>query len=208
MTTGGKIFTSARILLPWISGDIKDHSASVKVGGSLVALTTVKDPEATDKDKARDLVYDGTLEGKIEYARTLAIDSKGVSIETTLSGDGKDVAAELYETFPVFLRDPGIDGKDTPNTTIEFQTGGNWAPATDAFTQGVKAVRITRYTGAVAITFDKPRRVKLSPAEWKDVFLSAANCRNVMVDMLENDDKPAPVKDAKKFGYRIEPVAK
>jgi hypothetical protein len=154
------------------------------------------------------VMYDGTLASKIDYTRTFTIDDKGVSVETTLSGDGKEPVAELYETLPVLLRDPQSQGKDDPNPTIEFQAAEKWAPATEAYVEGVKAVRITRFGGAILITFNKPRRMKLSAADWNDTFITRATCRNVMVDLLESGDKPAVLKDAKKVAYRIEPAAK
>lgn len=53
------------------------------------------------------------------------------------------------------------------------------------------------------VTFEQPQRVKLSPGMWQDMYLSRASCQNVLVDLLENEDKPAPIK-AKKLAYRIE----
>ena len=207
VTAGGKVFTSARCARPEVACDIKDNGATVKVSGALVAMKVIKDPAAADPAKARDLMYDEPLEGKIAYARTFKIDGKGVSVETTLSGDGAEQVAELYEVLPVYLRDPEKQPKATP-TTIEFQVGGKWAPATAEYQEKVTAVKLTRFGGAVLITFDRPRRVKLSPAVWEDTGFTKSNCRNVLIDLLESGDKAVALKDAKKVGYRIEPVTK
>jgi len=207
VTAAGKVFTSARCARPEVESDIKGNGATVKVTGALVAMKVIKDPAATDPANARDQMYDGGLDGRITYARTFSIDDRGVSVETTLSGDGKDSIAELYEVLPVYLRDAERQPKATP-TAIEFRVGGTWAPATDQYTDKVQAVRLTRFTGAVVVTFTRPRRMKLSPAVWEDTGFTKSTCRNVLIDLLENGDKPGVVKDARKVAYRIEPAAK
>ena len=69
--------------------------------------------------------------------------------------------------------------------------------------------KLTRFNGGALVTFDQPRRVKLSPAEWKDGWLNpGAMARNVMIDLLESADKPATIKGEKKIAYRIEPTTK
>jgi len=79
-------------------------------------------------------------------------------------------------------------------------------PADATWVEKVKAVRIRRFQGAVVVTFDSPRRVKLSPADWADTFLSKASCRNVLIDLLETGDKPSTVKNAKSVAYLVEAV--
>ncbi|MCX5658258.1 MAG: hypothetical protein NTW19_00880 [Planctomycetota bacterium] len=184
----GTFFTSARIQKPESTVEVQGDKATVKVAGTIPA-TIAGQPKA--------------IAGKYDYTREFKIDNKGVSVETTIAGDGKEQVSELYETFPVFLLDGAVDFGSEPKTTIEFQADGKWAAATEAYTENVKAVRVTRFTGAVELTFDKPRRVKLSPTEWKDAFLSAAVERNVMVDLLENKDQPTAVTGVKRVGYRI-----
>jgi hypothetical protein len=63
-------------------------------------------------------------------------------------------------------------------------------PASADWAEGVAAVRLTRFTGSVIITFDWPRRLKLAPEEWADTYLSKATCRNLLIDLLENKDQP------------------
>ncbi|MCX5659688.1 MAG: hypothetical protein NTW19_08205 [Planctomycetota bacterium] len=190
VTVKGKVFTSGRITKPVVASDIKEDVADVKVSGMIPA--TINGQE-------------GGIVGSLSYARVFHIDDKGVHVETTLSGNGKDNIAELYETIPVYHRDTTKQPAAKP-AVIEFRAGGadaNWAPATDAWTEQVQAVRVTRFEGSVVITFDAPRRVKLSPADWADPFLSKGTGRTVLVDLLENGDQPATVKEAKKVGYLV-----
>ena len=146
------------------------------------------------------------IEGRIDYTRTFTIDPKGLRIETRLKADGKDKIAELYETLPVLLGDGGIQ-KTKANVTIEFQVGGKWAPATDQYAEQVQAVRLTRFTVAVLVTFDRPRRVKLSPADWADAYMTRASNRNILIDLLESGDKPVVLRDAS-VSYQMQPVPK
>jgi hypothetical protein len=189
VTAAGKVFTSARIQKPDVVYEFDGPVARAKAAGVIPSVTVGQDK---------------SLEGKINYARTFALDEKGLHIETTISGDGQDEIAELYEVLPVFLRELERQPKAVP-TRIEFQIDGKWMAATDHFSAGVQAVRLTRFAGAAEIRFDQPRRVKLSPADWNDKFLGHASCRNVLIDLLENGDKPARLKNAKTAGYRIQP---
>ena len=209
VTSGGKVFTSARNARPEVAIDIKDNTSTVTARGPLQAMKVIKDPTEKDASKARDQMYDAPLDGKLEYARTFKTDGKGVSVETTITGDGKDTIAELYETLPIYMGKAAAADKPAVPTTIQLQVGGDWKPATETYTDQVKAIKLTRFNGAVLVTFDQPRRVKLSPAEWKDGWLNpGATARNVMIDLLESADKPATVKGEKKIAYRIEPTAK
>jgi len=202
----GKFFTSARIARPQVDSDIKDNGATVKVGGLLMAMRTIKDPTAPEKEKARDQMYDEVLKGKLEYTRVFRISAGGLHVETTVKGDGADKVAELYEVLPIFIRDGALQ-KETVTATIEFQVGGKWTPGTPEPQKDVTAVRVKRFSGAVQITFDRPRRVKLSPQEWgAEQFLSRATCRNVMVDLLEGDARPAPLGTVS-VSYDVAPVA-
>ena len=190
ITKDGVFFTSARIQKPDTTIDIQGNKASVKVTGVIPASIVAQEKN---------------IAGKYEYGRSFQIDDKGVSVTTTVSGDGTESVAELYETLPIYLRDANKQPKATP-TQIEFQVGCKWVPATDQFINEVQAVRLMRFTGTVIVTFDRPRRVKLSPADWSDTYLSRGNARNVLIDLLENGDKPLNVKEPKKVSYRIEPA--
>ena len=186
-TGEGKFFTSARILKPEVASEINGNLATVKVAGAI--------PPAVVNDEKN-------LQGVIEYAREFKLDDKGVSVTTTVKGDGEDNVAELYEVIPVFHRDSDKEGLVTK---IEFQAGGAWGVPTDAYTANVTAIRLSRFSGAVTITFDTPRRAKLAPSEWKDTYLSQAVCRNVLIDLLESGDKVVPVGKPKSVRYHIAP---
>lgn len=188
----GTFFTSARIQKPDVTLEIRDKKATVKVSGTLPAAVVGQEK---------------TIAGQYAFARTFKIDDEGVKVETSVSGDGREKIAELYETLPVYLRDPERQPKATP-TAIEFQVGGKWAPATEHYAAKVKAVRLTRFTGAVLVKFDKPQRVKLSPADWSDTWFTKAQSRNVLIDLLGSEDKPVALKEAKTVAYRIEPAVK
>jgi len=192
VTAAGKLFTSARIQNPDATFDVSNNKATVKVAG-------VIPPGVIGTEKS--------LEGKLDFARTFAVDERGMNIETTITGDGKDSIAELYETIPAYLCN-GPSQRTNANAKIEFQAGGKWTPATEQYTEKVQAVRLTRFNGAVQIRFDRPRRVKLAPAEWVDTFMTRAICRNVLVDLLENGDKPAAITAPRKMSYEIAAVGK
>lgn len=209
VTVDGKVVTSGRIAKPIVDVQTSGTGAVAKVSGPMASIKLVKDPEATDPAKARDLCYDGTIEGILDYARTMQIDDNGVSVETVITGDGKDQLAELYETLPVLITDPAtinaaLNGADEPATTIEFESGGKWVTATPEYSAAVKAVRVTRHGAPVVITFDSPRRAKLSPADFVDVYVSRVTSRAVLVDLLESGDKPTGVSGQKKIVYRIQ----
>jgi hypothetical protein len=198
-TAGGKVFTSGRNATPDVTADVKEDGATLEVRGPLVAMKLLKND---DQERHRDHLYDDTLDGQVQYRRAFKLDGKGVRVETTVSGDGKEAIAELYEVLPVYLRDTEKQAKAQP-TVIEFQSGGVWKPATAEYAEGVTAVKLTRFNGAVRVAFDQPRRVKLSPADWQDGYLSRAACRNILVDLLGGGKKVAePVS----VSYRVEPM--
>ncbi len=200
-TTEGKVFTSARIADPAVTTDLNAKGGTVTVSGPLVAFKTVKDPAADDPAKSRDLLYDDTLTGEIGYTRTFTFNPDGVTVATTLTGDGRDTIAELYETLPVFHRRDHL--QDAPSTAIEFQVGKDWQAATAAPLKNVAAIKLSRFNGAIEIRFDKPRTVKLAPEEWRDSHMTRALCRTILVDLLETGDKPATIDGDKSVSYTI-----
>ena len=205
LTTGEKIVTSARIAHPEVTSTVNAGVATVKITGVLSTFSTVP-IDAQGKRKAGDLIYDAPTEGKVEYNRAFTLDDKGVGVVTTLSGDGKETFTELYETLPAYIHNPETQPK-VPSS-IEFQVGGQWKPATDAYMDKVQAVKLTRFDGAVVVKFESPRRVKLSPANWVDSWFTKSTARNVLIDLLESNDQPAAVKGEKRVAYRIEPMGK
>ncbi len=199
----GTVFTSARIADPKVTTDLNDKGGTVTVSGPLTALKTVKDPSAEDPAKARDLLYDDTLTGEIGYARTFTFNPDGVTVATTLTGDGKDTIAELYETLPVFHRRDHL--QELPVATVTFLVGKDWIDATDQSQKDVGALRIRRFDGTVEIEFDKPQTVKLSPAEWRDTHMTRALGRTVLIDRLDTGGKPGSVDGKQTLTYTITP---
>ena len=190
-TADNVVFTSAHI--------VKPETNVASSGGSY--LVTVRGTLPTFRHAS-----DRPLSGVVEYSRKFESTARGLSVTTNISTDGKDTIAELYEALPVFLREASRQAKATP-TTIEFQVDGKWTPGTDSFTEKVTAVRLTRFAGAVEVGFDRPRRVKLAPI-WNDTYMSHAACRNVLVDLLENGDRPAAIRNPRQLAYHIEAAAK
>lgn len=200
-TVDGRVFTSARMADPMVTTEMGDNSGTVTASGTLVAFRTAADPLADDPAKARDALYDGPLTGEIAYRRGFDIGADDIRVTTTLTGDGKDRIAELYETLPVFHRND--HRHDGPETGITFLTGTDWVDATPEPLKGVAVIRLQRFEGTVEIRFDRPRTVKLAPQAWEGEFLTRALCRTILVDLLENDGKPGTVSGEKNIAYSI-----
>ena len=190
-TKSGTVFTSARNTQPHISIGRYDEQWRVGVVGNLPAV---------------EFEQEGKLKEPIRYDRALTIGSDFVHVQSVVTNLGEVPIAELYETLPVFLREAKRQ-PDADPTKIEFEVDGSLKPATAEYQEGVTAVLLTRFDGAVRVTFDRPRRVKLSPEDWADTYLTRATCRNVMIDLLENEDQPQLLKQTT-INYRIEPVGK
>ena len=161
---------------------------------------------ATGVIPADQLGQTGVLTGQIEYTRTFKLEPQGVHITTDLKSDGSDQVQELYETLPVFLRDAGLQPNATP-TVIEIQVDGKWIAATDQWHAGVSNIKLTRFDGAVQISFDTPRRIKLAPSEWTDTWFTRAACRNILIDLLDKPDQVQPVPTTS-VSYRISAIPK
>ncbi|QDU28117.1 hypothetical protein ETAA8_32100 [Anatilimnocola aggregata] len=184
----GKIFTSARILKPDVTSNVQPDRGVVRVSGQI--------PRGLDgQPKA--------LDGRVDYARTFTIEPDALTVETTIKTSQQDTFVEMVETLPVFLRDAQSQASVQP-TTIEFRQEGKWEPASASWSNKVTAVRLSRFTGAVVVEFDRARRLKLSPQDWNDTYLSRAACRNVLIDLIENNDQPTVLANAS-VRYRIQP---
>lgn len=177
----GKVFTSARIRQPEVIVEDK----RVHVRGILPA-------QQLDQGKV--------LEGRLTFTRIFQLENDHVRVETELHSTGQDMVAELYETIPIYV----TTAAKVPLTTIAFQSADAWVPATEEYLDNVTAVKLTRHAGAVEIRFDQPQRVKLSPSEWNDLYLSRAKCRNVMIDLLPaGREAPTVLNGTKKIGWKI-----
>lgn len=175
----GKIFTSGRIADPRIESSLTAAGGEVRASGIIPR-------ESLGQGKV--------LEGRIAFERTFCLEPHRVRIETRVSGTGQDTLTELYETIPVFLRESKKQSAVAP-TAIEFVVDGVAAPATTNWHERVSAVRLSRFSGAVRLTFARPRRVALSASDWTDSYMTRACCRNVLIDMLDGQG-PAVFREA------------
>jgi hypothetical protein len=186
ITAEGQVFSSGRIRNPNPVYTIKDRRAEAHVRGLIPKdATNTKDP---------------CLKGDVQYERTFVADESGLTVTTSIQSDGKDLATELYETIPVFLRDNSQPEKNM--SRIFFQLGDQWKDGTPELQENVKAVKIERYTGAVLITFKVPARLKLSPEVWADHYQSGANCRTILVDLLGSEGRPKAIPETS-VSYKI-----
>lgn len=187
-----RVFTSARIAQPMVESRISPSSATIRVSGQM----------------PRELLGQGkVIEGAIDYERHFAIDDQGVRVTTRVTGYSQDTLDELYETIPFILRG-GRQKADAVNQAIEFKVGDQWQPAKAEFVDNVTAVRVMRWDGALELTFDRPRRVTLSPEEFQAKYTSRTSCRNVLIDLLENGDQPMVLTGERSIGYRIAPTSR
>lgn len=189
----GSVFTSARIRNPAAQYTVDEKKTIVTVNGQLPAATF-----ASGK----------VLEGRTQMKRVFTITNDGLDVQTSITAGGQDLVSELYEVIPVYggygrtqkrKKGPAI------GSSIGFRVGETWQKATGEFVANVDAVRVKRFNGGAVITFSRPRRVKLSEKELVLKFISYATCRNVLVDLLENDDNPVILHSAD-VAYRITPL--
>ena len=185
-TPGGKVFTSARFKFPSKEYTVEESRAVVSVSGMI-------GDEFTAEDRC--------LRGDVRYNRRFVVEPEGLTVESTLTSDGQDLATELYETIPVFLRDGRYPG-EVP-FYIWFEVGGQWVEATGDLYENVRRVQVGRFGGTIRIEFDEPQRLRLSPSEWSDTYQSRAICRNILVDLLGSGGKAAPLPARVAVRYRI-----
>ncbi|MDA1142865.1 MAG: hypothetical protein O3B01_30255 [Planctomycetota bacterium] len=181
----GKMFTSARIIVPEVETKSKKRESHVVVRGDMLRAS---------------LGQGKVLEGRISYQREFTVGNESVRIQTNIRSTGQDSIAELYETIPVLIRE--TQAKEA--TKIEFVVDGKLVPGTAEWQVNVNSIVLSRFGGGVRIDFDTPQRVKLSPSEWSDTFMTRVTCRNIMVDLL-HADKPVVLRTAE-ASYSISPV--
>jgi hypothetical protein len=182
VTAAGDFFTSAAIARPEDDYQVGEQRAEVRVGGP---LRIGKDPAA------------------MQYRQRFLFQPGGLTIQTTVHSAEARLLGELYETVPIFLHDRG-QMKDA-KVNVQFQVGEQWQEPPAGRQANVKAIRIERYTGAVLLTFDRPRSVQLAPREWVDGFQTAATCRTLLVDLLDHGGQPRAI-DAAAVEYTLAPI--
>lgn len=205
---GGNSWTKAFDLLPeWRTWPL--HAISgCKPDGKVFTSARIRQPDVvTDKNRVlvrgvlplQQFEQGKVLNGRLTFTRTFQLEKDHVRVESELQSTGQDVVAELYETIPIYL----TTAPDTPPTAIAFRVGDTWTPATAEYHDKVSAVKLTRHAGTVEIHFDQPQRVKLSPSEWVDTYLSRAKCRNLMIDLLPTQETPVVLKGTRKLAWKI-----
>lgn len=187
ITRDNEVLSSARIEDPQPRIVVNGKGATVRVSGQI------------PKYNAR---MSAICPSSWRYERSFTGAPAGLTVTTKVASGGQEQLAELYETIPVFLRETA---RQKP-ATIRFEKGGAWIEATATPTAAVTAVRVDRFTGAVVIRFARPRTVRLSPTVWQDGFQTRAECRTVLVDLLEAPARPAAL-TAASVQYTITPLA-
>jgi hypothetical protein len=166
LTADGDIVTSTRIQRPDVEVETGKAMAHVRVTGILPKY------QASKKQ---------VIPTSWHYERTFDVDPKGVKIQTKVTSPKGEKLTELYETIPVFLRETASQKMPT----IRFQIGQDWLDASAASHAKVKVVAIQRFSGEVQIIFTQPQTIRLAPDVWQDGFQTQAQCRTLLIDLLE-----------------------
>ena len=167
LSADGGVVSSARIQQPDVASTCADQKADIRVTGVIPKYSAaLKESLATD----------------LRYERRFQLDTEGVKIRTAVKSDGAEKLAELYETIPILLRESA--SQKLP--TIQFQVGSEWVEASPQPHAKVTAVKIRRFSGEVLISFSRPVTARLSPDIWTDGFQTQAQCRTLLIDLLES----------------------
>lgn len=168
---GGNPFSSARIL---DSTSVVDTS---QVGVLVVDTTGALGQDAADPN---DVIDDAT------YSRHIEVSAAGVRVETSLDAASPVMLDELFEVLPI-----SISLQNDPATAIEYEIdGGGTIPAGASAVDDVAAVVITRFEGAMRITFDAPQRVALADEERTSSYQWSPVTRNLWIVLA---DAPAEI---------------
>ncbi|MEM8484869.1 MAG: dockerin type I repeat-containing protein [Bacteroidota bacterium] len=190
VNASGQPFSSARNRIPEVETTITgNEAATITVSGAIGQ----HDNGLSAPDQA--------IVGDVAYERVFSLKPSGLTVTSTLTSDESDQVTALWEMIPLFLVDTVQDEADA---SISLYVDGAWVPATDAVQEGVTAIRTTRFDESVKITFERPRRVKLSSTIWEASSVSS-RIQNVMVDLLEQEG-PAALPATASVTYAIRPA--
>ncbi|MFQ5808747.1 MAG: hypothetical protein ACE5JM_03920 [Armatimonadota bacterium] len=191
LTAGGGIFSSARIRHPAARYKVGKARSEVKVSGAM----------------PRENIAQGqVLQGKIDYSRRFRLGARGLAVTSTVTSDGRDRLAELYEVIPVFCS-PSARRDDVAPARILFRVAARWVDASAELQERVSAIRVERFGQSALISFARPQRVKLSPEDWVDGYMSQVVCRNVLIDLLGPEASGKPLRRAS-AAWRIAPLSR
>lgn len=167
LSADGGVVTSSRIEQPEVVSACQAQKADIRVTGVIPKYSAAKkEMVATD----------------LSYERRFVATSEGVQIRTSVKSAGAEKLTELYETIPILLRETA--SQKLP--TIQFQVGSEWFEALPQPLAKVTAVKIRRFSGEIAISFNRPVTARLSPEVWTDGFQTQAQCRTILIDLLES----------------------
>lgn len=171
---GGKYFSTSRIRRIRSKYEIRGtKTAVVKVAGDL-AGSKWADPH-------------DVLKGSVKYLREFRLDKSGVQVRSGLTFGGRDKVRELWEMIPVYFGDKYYHRK-APMAKVRFRVAGTWQAASETVVE-TNQVRLSRYGKHAYITFDKVRRMKLSP-KIEDRSYGNAIVRNIMIDLRAGRGQP------------------
>jgi hypothetical protein len=183
--------------LPFSSARHRHPKVSRSVDGTRVSVAGAIGPHDAGRSAPN-----GAIVGQVAYSRTYTAGVEGLSVVSTLTADGVDLVAELWEILPFYLRD---NDQAEADARIEWRVGAVWLPADTVLQASVSAVRTTRHGASVQLEFDAPRRVKLGPAVWTSPAVGS-RIRNVMIDLLGSDGQPVPLPAETSVSYTIGPA--
>ncbi len=153
--TAGGVFTSGRIAIPTVTRESRADGLFVTVGGAIGEGFSAQT---------------GALTSPLDYRRTFLVGQGGVDVTTTLTGDGSNIVDELSETLPFFI---GLAWEQdferiAPRLIVTHGDGTRERfdlkalhEATDAPLDDVVSLTYERFGGALEVTFDAPRRIRL-----------------------------------------------
>jgi len=181
-----------------VSGQLSGASkvvSSIRIPRPRVARKTIR-PDGFTLDLEGELPAKCKQQGQLmaapmPYRRRFEMDRDGITVTTTVEGNGRDSFDELYETIPVLVEDT-VHQKGAKPSRISFYASGEWHDASADATRAVTSVRIDRRKGSVFVRFDQPQTVRLSPSVWrqKKGWMGDARCRNVLIDLNGNAKGP------------------
>jgi hypothetical protein len=182
MTPDGNVFTSARLRrrMSNVEYTVEDDRGRVVISGPIGAEY---DGSRTAQNKC--------ITGEVFYKRVFDVTDGAVTIETTLHSDGSDRVAELYEMLPLFLYD--ARRQEEPHHSVTFLRGREAIEPSSDPVADVTRIEVERCEGGAVIKFDEPQTVRMAPETWKDSYQSRVKLDNVLIDLLDNDGKEAPL---------------
>jgi len=191
-TRDGHFFSSARIRrrVSQVEYRQSDQQATIHIRSRMGANI--------DDGKA---VTGRALSAGANFERSIDFNEEGITVYSALEPGRAANVAELYEIIPLFIEDAGTQ-RGSVLHQIHFQIAGEWIEADDSPHEGVSAIRVKRFEGGALIEFEHPQRARLSPSYWEDNYQSRATLRNVMLDLLTDENTESEGRHAVRYRLR------